>query len=415
MNCSSGDPSSADASPILTITSSPHPLVTIRPALTILAVCLWTIAAWTLANPGRFDRYGTPKSVDFAQFYVYGRLTATGNGNAMFDRARWSSELTDLWGGPGPVYVPLYPPTVGLLFAPFGQLSFTQAAMGWSVMSLTLLAGALWLLLQACPRLSRDPVTVALLAAGWPALHQLLLVGQISALWLLIVAAAWHAFRSGRPLMAGIALGLLGLKPSLLPFALIVMAGAGQWRAVAGMALSLAAQAAIVSSVYGAELWSAYAGVVAEVVTHADRYEPSLWQAHGLLNALVLLLGRGWPALVIYSVVTIAITVATIRRWRGSLQPGADTIAWSLFVLGLVITSPHLYAYDLVIMAGALLPILEWCLAQSTSPHVRAVERLSGASYVLPLFGPLIASVTHVQPSVVVFVALFLGLARVRF
>ena len=187
-------------------------------------------------------------------------------------------------------------------------------------------------------------MTVALLAAGWPALHQLLLVGQISALWLLIVAAAWHAFRTGRPLMAGLALGLLGLKPSLLPFALIVLAGAGQWRAVAGIALSLAAQAAIVSIVYGAEALERVCGVVADVVTHADRYEPSLWQAHGLLNALVLLLGRGWVALAIYSVCDNRDHRRDCSQVaRFAVQPGRDPIAWSLFVLGLVITSPHLY------------------------------------------------------------------------
>ena len=193
------------------------------------------------------------------------------------------------------------------------------------------------------------------------------------------------------------------------------MAGAGQWRALIGMALSLAAQAAIVWSLYGAGLWGTYAGVVADVVTHSDRYEPSLWQAHGLLNALVLLLGRDWASLALYAVVSVAITGVTIRSWRGSPAAGSGTLPWSLFVLGLLITSPHLYAYDLVIMAAALLPVLEWCLTQSTSPRVQAVERLSGASYVLPLFGPLIASATHIQLSLVAFLALFVGRARARF
>ena len=323
----------------------PAPLSPIRPALVILAVCLWTVAAWTLASPGRLDRYGTPKAVDFSQFYVYGRLVSTGQGSAIFDRARWESVLTDVWGGPGPAYVPLYPPTIGFLFAPLAPLSFTQAAIVWTVLSLTLAAGAIWLLLRACPRLARDPITLGLLAAAWPALQQLLLVGQVSALWLLSVSLSLWAFRSARPVVAGVALGLLGLKPSLLPFAIVVLAGAGQWRALAGMTLSLAGQAAIVWIAYGPAPWAAYADVVADLVGHPERYEPSLWQAHGLLNALVLLMGRGWVALGIYGLISLSLVVVTVRRWRASPSPGGDPIACSIFVLGLLITSPHLYVY----------------------------------------------------------------------
>jgi hypothetical protein len=381
--------------------------------LVVLAVCLWTIATWTLANTGRLDRYGTPKAVDFAQFYVYGNLVATGNGTAMFDRAAWSSRLEEAWGGPGPTYVPLYPPTIGLVFAPFGYLSFAQAATAWTAASLILVAGGILLLVRAYPHVASDPFTVALLVAGWPALQQLLLVGQASALWFVCVVAAWQALRIGRPVLAGVALGLLGLKPSFLPFAIVVIAATGQWRALGGMLLSLTGQFAIVRVVFGPGLWTSYAGLVAEVIANPQRYEPTLWQAHGLLNALVLLLGRGWLSLGVYVVVSAGIAVWTIRGWRASPSPGVDTLSWSLFVLGLLITSAHLYVYDLVIMAAALLPILEWCLARPGARNVAAVARLAGASYVLPLFGPLVASVTHVQLSVVAFLGLFVVLARV--
>ena len=228
------------------------------------------------------------------------------------------------------------------------------------------------------------------------------------------VAVSLWAFRTARPVVAGVSLGLLGLKPSLLPFAIVVLAGAGQWRALAGMTLSLAAQAAIVWIGCGPAAWAGYADVVADLVGHPDRYEPSLWQAHGLLNALVLLVGRGWVSLGIYSLVSLGVVVATVRRWRASPSPGRDPIACSLFVLGLLITSPHLYVYDLVIMAAALLPTLEWCLARPASQRAVTIKRLLGASFALPLFGPLVASVTHVQLSVVAFLALFTVLTQTR-
>ena len=104
---------------------------------------------------------------------------------------------------------------------------------------------------------------------------------------------------------------------------------------------------------------------------------------------------------------SLGVVVATVRRWRASPSPGRDPIACSLFVLGLLITSPHLYVYDLVIMAAALLPTLEWCLARPASQRAVTIKRLLGASFALPLFGPLVASVTHVQLSVVAFLALF--------
>ena len=170
--------------------------------------------------------------------------------------------------------------------------------------------------------------------------------------------------------------------------------------------------AAIVWIGYGPGAWAGYADVVADLVGHPDRYEPSLWQAHGLLNALVLLMGRGWVSLGIYSLMSLGIVVATVRRWRASPSPGGDPIACSIFVLGLLITSPHLYVYDLVIMAAALLPTLEWCLARPASKGAVTIKWLLGASYALPFFGPLVASVTHVQLSVVAFLALFVVLAQ---
>ena len=138
----------------------------------------------------------------------------------------------------------------------------------WTVLSLTLVAGAVWLLLRACPRLAGDPVTLGWLVASGPVLQQLLLVGQVSALWLMSVAVSLWAFRTARPVVAGVALGLLGLKPSLLPFAIVVPAGAGQWRALAGMTLSLAGQAAIVWIGCGPAAWAGYADVVADLVGH---------------------------------------------------------------------------------------------------------------------------------------------------
>ena len=370
---------------------------------------MWSVAAWTLASPGPLDRFGTLKGTDFVQFYIYGLLTATSPGR-LFDVGEWHRILASLaTGDPHLLYVPVYPPTIGLLFAPFATLSWRAALVAWTGVSAILYAFAIWLLLRTSPRVAREPIAVALFALGWPVFAQLVLHGQVSTLFLLVVAGAWPLCRAGRPFIAGLVLGLLALKPSLLLVPLVVMAVAARWRVLAAMTLSGLIQLLAAAAVMGWGVWVDYARTAVDLLQHPEWIEPKLWQAHAAGNAFALLLGRGRGAQVAFAATFCVLVWLTGRAWRGPAAP--SPLAWALLVLAALVGSPHLYVYDLVIMAAAFIPIVEWTLEHPRHAWTPTLRRLVAASYVLPLFAPL-AAVTRVQVSVLAFGALFWACVR---
>ena len=104
-------------------------------------------------------------------------------------------------------------------------------------------------------------------AAAFPPFFSLILYGQISIIILAAFWLGWLALERGRSYLAGVAFGILALKPQFgIPLAVIVLA-CGEWRMLAGALSSVAAQAAAVWLVLG---WSAFAGFAASISHHAD-------------------------------------------------------------------------------------------------------------------------------------------------
>jgi hypothetical protein len=73
-----------------------------------------------------------------------------------------------------------------------------------------------------------------------------------------------------------------------------------------------------------------------------------------------------------------------------------------------VLINPHLFVYDLLVLAPALLMLVDWSLSAEHSSSNPVLHVLLYLAFVLPLMGPL-SRWTHVQLSVIAF-ALILAL-----
>jgi len=67
--------------------------------------------------------------------------------------------------------------------------------------------------------------------------------------------------------------------------------------------------------------------------------------------------------------------------------------------------NPHIYIYDLLALAPALLLLADWSIHNADDAHKPALVVLLYLAFLLPLFGPL-AHWTHLQLSVIVFALL---------
>ena len=136
-----------------------------------------------------------------------------------------------------------YPPYALALLWPMGELSYNSAVIWWSLVPLPLYAGLVALLVRRLDREAWIPLTVVTCAFALPFLSVNLFTGQIGAIVAILFLAAAY-FWSSRPILAGICIGLLAIKPQmgvLIPFALLA---AGQWRTIWAAAATIAAMVA---------------------------------------------------------------------------------------------------------------------------------------------------------------------------
>jgi len=184
----------------------------LRRAPAVLLICA---AAWLI---GWVTQRSEPAGFDFIAIYASARLVATGNGGAVTDRDAIFAvehatlpERTVFLNNPNP-------PALSLILAPIGALPFEVAYAVMLTLGVAALAASAFLmapLAAADQRMRLFPF--ALLA---PPSTIALAQGQTTPLVLLALAASLRA----PPAASGALLGLLALRPQLLPlFALIAL------------------------------------------------------------------------------------------------------------------------------------------------------------------------------------------------
>lgn len=124
----------------------------------------------------------------------------------------------------------LLPPHGAMLFAPFAWAPLGVAFGLFAFLSAVLLA-RLVLVLADLARADVRVVALVVLALG--PVHATFRLGQLAIVCALLLAELVRAVRDGNDVVAGVALGLLSLKPQFVPVALVFLAGTARWRALA--------------------------------------------------------------------------------------------------------------------------------------------------------------------------------------
>jgi len=128
-------------------------------------------------------------------------------------------------------------------------------------------------------------------------------------------------------------------------------------------------------------------------------------QMHSLRSFWTLLIPSAPLAFALYLLTAFATVGIASRVWRSPLPLA---LRYSALLLAAVLVNPHLYIYDLLALAPALLLLADWAVANA---QPRTLPVLLYLAFLLPLFGPL-ARWTHLQVSVVIFAALLWTLHR---
>jgi hypothetical protein len=364
----------------------------------LLALTLWGLYIWTLATPGLRDRNRNLKGTDFLHFYTLGSVAIERRGADLYSiDAQGALAGQRVPAAQGIRYLPLYPPQVSLLFAPFAHLTYPWALALWWLCTALIYGACCYAVWRSCPRLKQHGLTVIILAAGFPGFFNLIAWGQTSALALACFTILFLLLKKKRDYLAGIAIGCLIFKPQLGLAAGIVFVTLGAWRIVIGATLSAIAQLSIGALYYGIAPVRTWLSMLSDAPALSTVLEPKPYQTHCLRTFWSMLIPWSSLSIGLYVISAAIVIVWTLLVWKRS-QDWA--LRFSMLLWATVLVSPHLTVYDLMILAPAFLLLSDWAIAHPQRRHSGLIGTMLYLAYVLPLAGPLLRR-THMQLSVV--------------
>src|ERR1700761_8844482 len=287
---------------------------------------------------------------DFLNLWMYGRaLFEGGEPSRFYDIATYNDALAQMLGPGYPGQNWPNPPTALVVMAPFGLLDYFPALLAWAAVSCVVvyLAGR---------REVTDLRTLAIVVVS-PAALLCVLSGQSS---LLTTAALLAIFAQldKRPILAGVLIGLLTVKPQLgilFPFALIA---SGRWRVFFAAGVTAAALFAASVALGGVESWHAY------IVKALPLQREVLQDAAGTampFHPTIFMNIRGLVGNHVGEIIQLAFTLAAVVAVSAAFRYRRDShprLLQALFFACTVSASPYMGAYDLLPLTFAAVTLI---------------------------------------------------------
>ena len=305
--------------------------------------------------------------VDFAYFYAAADMVRHGDldevypqkyeyifypGDPAFDLARDDYVKARLLAR-GNYY---NPPLVAVLEAPLTAFGFKTAFWVYSAISASVFAAFVaifWRLGRGVPEL---PLVMLGIVTYLP-VHETLMMGHLSLFFVFALGAGFFALRAKQPIVAGLALSLLALKPqwAILPGLFLVWRG--EWRALATMAVGSAALFFIPFLATSSQAFSNYVHFLRDQSAVDLGNAPHMFSWNGFLSKLHSNYPFGAPEFdvnrpLLYSLQAITLLAVALVWWGRDLYLGVAAT-----ILGMLLVSTHSVWYDwafLVVVAAFL-------------------------------------------------------------
>jgi hypothetical protein len=281
---------------------------------------------------------------DFMAFWSFPRFVAGHPAGEIYSAAALQPFQAALYPGFHSFYPYLYPPTLLLVIGWLGHFGFRAAQVIWTVAGLAVLIPAGFAMFGR-----RGWVAVAAMLAS-PAALLCGATGETAFFTTGLLLAGFGALRRW-PALAGVAFGLLTLKPQLgvlIPFLLLAR---GEWVAIATAGLTAGGLILASCLVFPPAMWGIWARTL-------PAYQAQYFGGGGLnlniivtpaanLVALGAPVGLAWAVQLVFGVAVVVAVALTARR-------GTYGLAVAALLTGSFIAVPHAYAYDSITLTAAM-------------------------------------------------------------
>ena len=276
---------------------------------------------------------------DFLNLWMYGVAAHNPDPGRYYDWTLYQQKLTEVTGG---VFHDnwSYPPSMLLLMAPFGWLPYKGALLLWEGLSAGVWATQLRGFMHSRMAL--------LLICISPASFLIIVYGQTTFLTAALLIGIFGLLEK-RPILAGILIGCLTLKPQIGILIPVMLLASGRWRVIAVACLTTVALIGLTALLFGHDIWQQYYEIglptQSEIVAHADQILLSQMQTP---FSFMRLLGAD-----LHNALTVqglcSLCAAALTFWAFLCRRHAEpTLLMAHFCVCSVVASPYLLSHDLM-------------------------------------------------------------------
>ncbi|HYS64649.1 MAG TPA: glycosyltransferase family 87 protein [Paraburkholderia sp.] len=318
----------------------------------MLALCVVVLAAWAWTSRGFTATEVTRPGVDFLVFWTASHMMLNGTPAAVYDYSIFGRAETALFGtSVNHGFLPwLYPPTLLLLITPLSLLPYPVSYLLFmSVCAWLFAAGTLGV--SGLAAHFRRPCIAALVVLAYPGVYAAAVIGQNALLTAALMAFAVR-WTEKNPVLAGICIGLLAIKPQLAVLFPVVLIVARAWKTMWVAAITAAVFAGVSVLVCGMQSLRAFmagTGFAREMVMEGGVMywfaSPTSFATLRLADASIAM------AYIAQGGVALVAVAAACYVWRRThdLRMRAAAIA-----VATMLANPYLWFYELTWLGVAL-------------------------------------------------------------
>lgn len=306
----------------------------------LLATCYitWQGLSFPGIHPGFADK-------DFANYWTAGRLILEGRSGVLFGpHPAYFAHLTAAFGPDYPWHNWSYPPHYLLFVWPLGYFGYKLAMMLFLAVT-----GAFFLW---SVRLFAGRENTLVWVAIIPFVAHNLWVAQNGFLFAGCALAAL-ALRDSRPVLAGLFLGILTIKPQLGIFFPFLLLAERRWLVIASASVVTAALVALSAAIFGVESWRGY---LTEVIPYQSlvmrelggTFLSMLTSVYGMLRNWGMTADVALPLHIAFAVPVALSTIAAFFVARSDLSRAV------LLLIATFAVTPYALTYDLGMLSVAL-------------------------------------------------------------
>ena len=356
-----------------------------------LALFLVLGLAWVLMSKNMVDLKGKPLGADFITCWAASHLALEGHAEDAYNIPLLLKALQIAVPGSQSVYIWVYPPSFYLVVLPLALLPYMASFLTFILSTL----GAYLLVFRRIVRGSTAMWCLAAFSGLWMNLFN----GQNAFLTAALAGAALLCLER-RPVLGGLFIGLLAIKPHLALLFPVALIAIGAWRTLITAAVTAITFTAIGTATLGTAVLKGFLANLSYGRLFLENGS-FLWPKMPTMFAFLRLLGIPVAgAYVVHCIVALGAVIVVWRVWRRCQD---RNLRGATLMTATFLVSPYLLDYDLAWLA---FPIAWLALAGLRNGWQRGEREVLVFAWLLPLLITPIGTFLSVQIGPIVLCSL---------